>query len=102
MMRRITGWNVAIPWRRRRDRSASDNVVARAAGAPQRTNLEPSDVAELLSELEGWSEVLKAEPEVIHRLAAFSDSADSGDPAPVESGPKEDAPPPDTLPEPSP
>jgi len=25
----------------------------------------------LLEELEGWAEILKGEPEVIHRLAAF-------------------------------
>jgi hypothetical protein len=29
----------------------------------------------LLEELEGWTEVLKAEPEVLHRLAAFTEAA---------------------------
>ncbi|MEP3767690.1 MAG: hypothetical protein ABJM44_12990 [Marinomonas sp.] len=29
----------------------------------------------MLEELESWTEVLKAEPDVIHRLAAFADAA---------------------------
>ncbi|GAB5449346.1 hypothetical protein [Gymnodinialimonas sp.] len=58
-------------------------------GAPERTNLEPSEYLGLLSELENWSDVLKAEPEVIHRLAVLADEEDdavdqaAGDVAPV-------------------
>lgn len=37
-------------------------------GAPERRNLEPELAEQLLSELEDWAEVLKGEPEVIHRL----------------------------------
>lgn len=45
-------------------------------GAPEGTNLEPSECVGLLSELESWSEVLKAEPDVIHRLAVLRDGED--------------------------
>lgn len=38
------------------------------SGAPERRNLEPELADQLLSELEDWAEVLKGEPEVIHRL----------------------------------
>ena len=41
-------------------------------GAPERRNLEPKLADQLLSELEEWSDILKAEPEVIHRLEAFA------------------------------
>ncbi|MGJ8530375.1 hypothetical protein [Maritalea sp.] len=44
-------------------------------GAPDGNNLEPFSAPELLEELENWTEVLKAEPEVIHRLSAFADAA---------------------------
>lgn len=46
-------------------------------GAPERNNLEPFSSPELLEELETWTEILKSEPEVIHRLAAFADAASS-------------------------
>lgn len=45
-------------------------------GAPEGNNLEPFSVPKLLEELENWSEVLKSEPEVIHRLAAFAEAAE--------------------------
>lgn len=43
-------------------------------GAPEGNNLEPFDAPELLQELENWTEVLKGEPEVIHRLATFAEA----------------------------
>lgn len=40
---------------------------------------------QLLSELENWADILKAEPEVIHRLEAFSEApsteCDADDPS---------------------
>lgn len=43
-------------------------------------DLEPESATFLLEELESWAEVLTAEPEVIHRLAAFAAvAADLGD-----------------------
>lgn len=45
------------------------------AGAPEGNNLEPFSAPELLQELENWTEVLKSEPEVIHRLAAFAEAS---------------------------
>ena len=45
-------------------------------GAPERNNLEPSECERVLEELENWTEVLKSEPEVIHRLAKFARAAD--------------------------
>ena len=45
------------------------------SGAPEGNNLEPFLARGLLEELEGWAEVLKGEPEVIHRLAAFAEAA---------------------------
>jgi len=47
-------------------------------GAPEGKKLEPSACALVLEELENWAEVLKSEPEVIHRLAAFAGTADGG------------------------
>ncbi|WVX49844.1 hypothetical protein ROLI_029390 [Roseobacter fucihabitans] len=44
-------------------------------GAPEGNNLESSECALVLEELENWSEVLKSGPEVIHTLAAFADAA---------------------------
>lgn len=67
-------------------------------GAVEGRNLEPEVTAQLLSDLEEWSDILKAEPEVIHRLEAFAAASDAG----AEGGvPWEDEPParPD-LPEP--
>jgi hypothetical protein len=45
-------------------------------GAPQGNKLEPSDCASILEELESWTEILKAEPEVIHRLAVFAEASE--------------------------
>lgn len=45
-------------------------------GAPEGNNLEPFSAPELLEELENWTEVLKSEPEVIHRLAAFAEASE--------------------------
>ena len=47
-------------------------------GAPGRNNLEPSECDQILTELEEWTSILRAEPEVIHRLAAFAKAADDG------------------------
>ena len=47
-------------------------------GAVEGRNLEPAVTAQLLSDLEEWSDILKAEPEVIHRLEAFSAASDEG------------------------
>ena len=44
-------------------------------GALEGNNLEPFLARGLLEELEGWAEVLKGEPEVIHRLAVFAEAA---------------------------
>ena len=62
-------------------------------GAPERNNLEPFDSDQLLSELENWADILKAEPEVIHRLAVLAETQDEdiGDapivvPSPPELG----------------
>ena len=64
-------------------------------GAPEENNLEPSEMHSVLEELENWSEILKGEPEVIHKLAALkaaddqsSDEAiasDDASPAPESS-----------------
>lgn len=51
----------------------------RISGAPEGSNLEPSECVRVLEELENWTEVLRAEPEVVQRLAAFADAA-SADP----------------------
>lgn len=49
-------------------------------GAEDGNNLEPFSAPLLLEELENWAEILKSEPEVIHRLAAFAAvAADVGD-----------------------
>ena len=55
-------------------------------GAPERKYLEPSECERVLEELENWTEVLKSEPEVIHRLAAFVRAAD-GEPQEDMDGP---------------
>ena len=62
-------------------------------GAPERNNLEPFDSDQLLLELENWADILKAEPEVIHRLAVLAETQDEdvGDapivaPSPPELG----------------
>jgi len=44
-------------------------------GAKDGSDLEPSDIQKTLQELENWAEILKGEPEVIHRLAAFAEAA---------------------------
>lgn len=44
-------------------------------GADDRTNLEPASLISVLDELEEWSSVLKAEPEVIHKLQEFEVAA---------------------------
>lgn len=46
------------------------------SGAPERNNLEPFDGDQLLSELENWADILKAAPEVIHRLAVLAETQD--------------------------
>ena len=38
--------------------------------------LEPSECDQILTELEEWTSILRAEPEVIHRLAAFAEAAE--------------------------
>lgn len=43
--------------------------------APQRNNPEPSECAFIPEELENWSAVLKPEPEVFHKLIAFTEAA---------------------------
>ncbi|QBF32310.1 hypothetical protein CFI11_13935 [Thalassococcus sp. S3] len=48
-------------------------------GAPEGNNLEPADADLLLSELEAWSDILKSEPEVIHRLAEMQRASDESD-----------------------
>ena len=45
-------------------------------GAPEENNLEPFECELLLSELETWTEILKAEPDVIHRLEALAQGDD--------------------------
>lgn len=45
------------------------------SGADDRTKLELLSAPDLLSELEDWAEVLKGEPEVIHKLAVFAEAA---------------------------
>ena len=54
------------------------SVRALSFGAPDRTNLEPAQLSSLLEELEEWGEVLKSEPEVIHRLSQFAAAASNG------------------------
>lgn len=44
-------------------------------GAVDQTNLEPASLVSLLDELEEWSAVLKAEPELIHKLREFEAAA---------------------------
>ena len=46
--------------------------AAQSADAPEKNNLEPFSSDELLSELENWADILKAEPEAIHRLEEIS------------------------------
>ena len=67
-------------------------------GAPEGNNLEPDGCVSLLEELDSWSAILKAEPELIHRLDAFAAAAAREAPA-VEEVP---APPAPSAPEPSP
>ena len=68
-------------------------------GAPEGNNLEPFECDRLLSELENWTDILKAEPEVIHRLESLAQDDDGlGDEA---ADVQTQASPPD-LPEPSP
>lgn len=43
-------------------------------GAPGRNNLEPSECELVLAELEEWTSILAAEPEVIHRLASLAEA----------------------------
>lgn len=44
-------------------------------GAVDRTNLEPASLVSSLDELEEWGAVLKAEPELIHKLREFEVAA---------------------------
>ena len=57
-------------------RSAIAHFCRNAFGAPERNNLEPFGCEEILTELEEWASILQAEPEVIHRLAAFAEAAE--------------------------
>ena len=50
--------------------------MKRYSGAPERNILEPFDGDQLISDLESWADVLKAEPEVIHRLAVLAETQD--------------------------
>ncbi len=50
-------------------------VFCRSAGADDQTELEPASLVSLLDELEEWGGVLKAEPELIHKLRAFEAAA---------------------------
>ncbi len=80
----------------------SSDFKKRESGAPERTNLEPAQLSSLLEELEEWSEVLKSEPEVIHRLSLFAaaasgrgnEDAETANASPTRSEPE--------FPEPSP
>ena len=45
-------------------------------GAPERNNLELFACDQILTELEEWTSILRTEPEVIHRLAAFAQAAE--------------------------
>jgi hypothetical protein len=44
-------------------------------GAPEENNLEPSDFDVLLPDLERWSELLKSEREVMHKLSELGEAA---------------------------
>lgn len=66
-------------------------------GAPERNNLEPSECDQILTELEEWTSILRAEPEVIHRLAAFAEAADAGADDPEDATP-DVLPPPEVSP----
>lgn len=50
--------------------------VWKQSGAPERGNLEPFEADKVLSALEDWSEVLRADPEISRKLAAFSEAAE--------------------------
>ncbi|MDA5558165.1 hypothetical protein [Shimia sp. MMG029] len=52
------------------------SFIENLSGAPGRNNLEPSECEQILTELEEWTSILKAEPEVIHKLAAFAEAAE--------------------------
>ncbi|MEM6311219.1 MAG: hypothetical protein AAF754_14345 [Pseudomonadota bacterium] len=47
-----------------------------ADGGACRADIELPNAPDILAELEKWATILKAEPEVIHRLAAFAEAAD--------------------------
>ncbi|MEM6901206.1 MAG: hypothetical protein AAF583_15730 [Pseudomonadota bacterium] len=53
--------------------------MRRINGAADGRDLEPSELVCVLESLEEWGAVLKGEPEVIHRLAAFAEAAEGGD-----------------------
>ena len=42
-------------------------------------DLEPADASKLLSELEDWNDILRGEPEVLLKLAAFAEVAGTAD-----------------------
>jgi len=52
-----------------------NKILSRNNGAVERNNLEPSELHDLLSELEDWADVLKGEPELIHKLDEFARAA---------------------------
>ncbi|MEP5732341.1 MAG: hypothetical protein ABJL67_23575 [Sulfitobacter sp.] len=53
--------------------------ILKLNGAPEENNLEPFDTDLLLQNLEDWAEVLKGEPEVIHRLEALKTETDDAE-----------------------
>lgn len=50
-----------------------------SCGAPEENNLEPSNCVSILEELESWTAILKAEPDVCTQLRKLSDSDDVAD-----------------------
>lgn len=66
-MRQIGGWNAL-------EKNLKNNHLGHLNGALERNNLEPFDGDQLLSELVNWADILKSEPDVIHRLAVLSEA----------------------------
>lgn len=73
-----------IKWEQKFKRHPNDAATQRFIlssdfnyGAPGRNNLEPSECDQILTELEEWTNILQAEPDVIHRLSAFAEAAES-------------------------
>ena len=51
-------------------------VLPQSNGAADRNNLEHAPFVSVLDELEEWEAYLKSDPEIVHRLRAFSLAAD--------------------------